>query len=54
VPLRVVKRSPAETQKHETGTREIKDRRGKLRRGVAGVISIPSNDSTFITMMKGE
>jgi hypothetical protein len=54
VPLRVAKRSPAETQKHETGTREIEDQRGKLWRGVASVISIPSNDSTFVTMMKGE
>jgi hypothetical protein len=26
----------------------------KLRRGAAGVISIPSDDSTFITMMKRE
>jgi hypothetical protein len=33
---------------------EIKDRRGKLRRGTAGVISTPSNDSTFVTMMKRE
>jgi hypothetical protein len=54
VPLRVVKRSAAETQKHETEAREIEDWRGKLWRGTAGVISIPSNDSTFVTMMKGE
>jgi hypothetical protein len=53
-PLRVAKRSAAETQKHETEAWEIKDWRGKLQRGVAGVISIPSNDSTFITMMKRE
>jgi hypothetical protein len=53
VPLWVAKRSTAETQKHEIGTREIKDRRGKLRRGIVGVISIPSNDSTFVAMMKG-
>jgi hypothetical protein len=33
---------------------EIEDRRGKLRRGAAGVISTPSNDSTFVTMMKRE
>jgi hypothetical protein len=54
VPLWVAKRSAAETQKHETGTREIEDQRGKLWRGTAGVISFLSNDSTFITMMKGE
>jgi hypothetical protein len=54
VPLGVTKRSTAETQKHETEAWEIKDWRGKLRRGAAGVISIPSNDSTFVTMMKRE
>jgi hypothetical protein len=27
---------------------------GKLQRGATGVISISSNDSTFVTMMKGE
>jgi hypothetical protein len=54
VPLRVAKGSAAETQKHKTGDREIEDWRGKLRRGAAGVISIPSNDSTFVTMMKRE
>jgi hypothetical protein len=53
-PLRVTKGSTAETQKHETEAWEIKDWRGKLRWGTAGVISIPSNDSTFVTMMKGE
>jgi hypothetical protein len=52
VPLRVVKESTAKTQKHETEAWEIEYWRGKLRRGAAGVISIPSNDSTFITMMK--
>jgi hypothetical protein len=54
VPLRVAKRSTIETQKHETEAWEIEDWRGELRRGVAGVISIPSNDSTFVTMMKRE
>jgi hypothetical protein len=49
-----VKRSAAETQKHKTEAWEIEDCRGKLWRGAAGVISIPSNDSTFITMMKRE
>jgi hypothetical protein len=32
----------------------MEDWRRKLRRGTAGVISIPSNDSTFVTMMKRE
>jgi hypothetical protein len=54
VPLRVAKGSAAETQKHKTEAWEIKDWREKLRRGAASVISIPSNDSTFIAMMKGE
>jgi hypothetical protein len=54
VPLRVAKRSAAETQKHETEAWEIEDWRGKLRQGAAGVISIPSNDSSFVAMMKGE
>jgi hypothetical protein len=54
VPVRVAKESTAETQKHETEAWEIEDWRGKLRRGTAGVISIPSNDSTFVTMMKRE
>jgi hypothetical protein len=54
LPLRVAKRSTTETQKHETGSREIEDGRGKLQWGAAGVISIPSNDSTFVAMMKGE
>jgi hypothetical protein len=54
VHLWVAKGSTAETQKHETKAWEIKDWRGKLRRGAAGVISIPSNDSTFVAMMKGE
>jgi hypothetical protein len=49
-----VKGSAAKTQKHKAGAREIKDRRGKLQRGTAGVISIPSDDSTFITMIKRE
>jgi hypothetical protein len=53
-PLRVAKESAAETQKNEIEAREIKDWRGKLRRGTAGVICIPSNDSTFVTMMKRE
>jgi hypothetical protein len=52
--MRVAKRSTAETQKHKTRTREIEDRRGKLRRGAASVISTPSNDSIFVTMMKRE
>jgi hypothetical protein len=40
----------------ETRNRSLGDQRleGKFRRGAAGVISIPSNDSTFIAMMKGE
>jgi hypothetical protein len=54
VPPWVAKGSVAETQKHETKTWEIEYWRGKLRRGAAGVISIPSNDSTFITLMKRE
>jgi hypothetical protein len=54
VPLRVAKEGAAETQKHEIEAWEIEDWRGKLRRGVISVISISSNDSTFVTMMKGE
>jgi hypothetical protein len=54
VPLPVAKWSAAETLKHKIEAWEIEDWRGKLRRGAAGVISIPSNDSTFVTMMKGE
>jgi hypothetical protein len=54
VPLRVAKESAAETQKHETEAWEIKYWRGKFRRGTAGVISIPSNNSTIVTMMKRE
>jgi hypothetical protein len=54
VPLWVAKRSAAETQKHKTEAWEIEGWRGKLRRGIAGVIPIPSNDFTFITMMKRE
>jgi hypothetical protein len=54
VPLRVAKGSTAETRKTQTGAWDIEDRRGKLRRGAAGVISTPSDDSTFITMMKRE
>jgi hypothetical protein len=54
VPLRVAKKSTTETQKHETRAWENEDRRGKLRCGVAGVISSPSNGSTFVTMMKRE
>jgi hypothetical protein len=54
VPLWVTEGSAAETQKHETGAREIEDQRGKLRWGVAGVTSIPSDDSTIVTMMKRE
>jgi hypothetical protein len=37
-----------------SGAWEIEDRRGKLRRRAASVISTPSNDSTFVTMMKRE
>jgi hypothetical protein len=33
---------------------EFNDWRGKLWRGAAGMISVPSNDSTFIATMKGE
>jgi hypothetical protein len=40
--------------KHKTEAWEIKDWREKLQQGAAGVISIPSNDSTFVSMMKGE
>jgi hypothetical protein len=54
VPLRVAKRSAAETQKHETRAWEIEDWRGKLRWGAAGVISIPFDNSTFVNMMKRE
>jgi hypothetical protein len=54
VHLWVATRSAAETQKHETGAWEIEDRRGKIWQGAADVISIPSNDSTFITMIKRE
>jgi hypothetical protein len=54
VPLWVLKESVTETQKHETEAREIKDWMGKLWRGAAGVIFIPSNDSTFFTIMKRE
>jgi hypothetical protein len=54
VPLWVAKGSAAKTQKHKTGAREIEDWRGKLQRGAADVISIPSDDSTFVTMMKRE
>jgi hypothetical protein len=54
VPLRVAKGSAAETQKHETEAWEIEDWRGKLQRGAAGVISITSNDCTFVAMMIGE
>jgi hypothetical protein len=49
-----VKESTAETQKHETEAWEIEHWRGKLQRGATGLISIPSNDSTFVTMMKRE
>jgi hypothetical protein len=54
VPLRVTKKTTAETQKHETEAWEIKYWRGKLQWGAASVISIPSNDSTFVSMMKRE
>jgi hypothetical protein len=49
-----VKKNAAETQKHEIEAWEIEDWRGKLRRGATSVISIPSNDYTFVAMMKGE
>jgi hypothetical protein len=52
--LWVAKESALETQKHEIGAWEIKDRRGKLQWGDACVISTLSNDSTFVTMMKRE
>jgi hypothetical protein len=54
VPLRVAKRSAVKTQKHETEAWEVEDWRGKLWQGTAGVISIPSDDSTFVTMMRRE
>jgi hypothetical protein len=54
VPLRVTKGSATETQKHETKAWEIEYWRGKLRWSTSDVISIPSNDSTFVTMMKRE
>jgi hypothetical protein len=50
----VMKESATKTQKHKIEAREIEDWRGKLQRGAAGVISIPSNNSTFVTMMKRE
>jgi hypothetical protein len=40
--------------KHKTGAWVIQDWRKKLQRGATGVISTPSDDSTFITMMKRE
>jgi hypothetical protein len=49
-----MKESTAKTQKHETEAWEIKDCRGKVQRGAASVISIPSNDTTFVAMMKEE
>jgi hypothetical protein len=54
LPLRVANESAAETQKHKIEDWEIEVWRGKLWCGAAGVISIPSNDSTFVTMMKRE
>jgi hypothetical protein len=53
-PLRVAKGSTSKTQKQKIEAWEIEDWMGKLWRGTVGVISIPSNDSTFITMMKRE
>jgi hypothetical protein len=53
-PLAGREKERRQTQKHKIGDREIEDRRWKLRQGTAGVISISSNDSTFITMMNGE
>jgi hypothetical protein len=43
-------------QNTETRNRSLGDEYwgGKLLWGAAGVISIPSNDSTFVTMMKKE
>jgi hypothetical protein len=38
----------------KTWNMSLGDQRGKLRRGAACVISTPSNDSTFVTMMKRE
>jgi hypothetical protein len=49
-----MKGSATETQKHKTESWEIEYWRGKLWWGAASVISIPSNDSTFVAMMKGE
>jgi hypothetical protein len=51
VSLWAAKRSAAETQKHETEARKIEDWRGKLWQGAAGVISISSNDSTFVDLV---
>ena len=47
-------RSAATRQKHENEDLELQIGGGKLRRGAAGVVSIFSNISTIITMMKGE
>jgi hypothetical protein len=54
VELTLVTAKHTETQKHEIGAWEIKDWRRKLRRGAADVISISSDDSTYVTMMKRE
>ena len=54
VPRRLSEGSAAETQNHETEDLELQIGGGKLRRGAVGVVSIFSNISTIVTMMKGE
>ena len=48
------KTSAVISQKHENEDLELQIGGGKLRRGAAGVVSIFSNISTIITMMKGD
>jgi hypothetical protein len=52
----LVGREKERRQNIETRNRSQGDQRseGKIWWGAAGVISIPSNDSTFVTMVKGE
>ena len=53
VPRQLSEEGAAETQNHETEDLELQIGGGKLRRDAAGVVSIFSNISTIITMMKG-
>ena len=48
------KGSTAETQKPRNRDLELQIGGGKLQRGVAGVVSIFSNDFSTVSMMKGE